>query len=80
MSNLSDWVNDCMKWHGHVLTGNFRHWCAEWDDLPIDNTCKEFEACHCNFEEVTGLDWCYCWQVFWAGVMMEILNMELYRP
>lgn len=29
------------------LTGKFRHWCPEWDDLPIDETMPEFEACVC---------------------------------
>ncbi len=37
-----------MKWHGRVLTGNHRHWCHEWDGLPIDDTCEEFDACICE--------------------------------
>ena len=29
------------------LKGRFRHWCPEWDDLPIDETMPEFECCTC---------------------------------
>lgn len=41
----ADWERDCMKWRGKVLTGEFCHWCCEWDDLPIDETCPEW---HCG--------------------------------
>jgi hypothetical protein len=44
----SDWDNDCLYWWGCVLTGVDRHWCHDWDGLPIDNTCEEYEACHCG--------------------------------
>lgn len=45
-----DWVEDCLKWHGRVLTGNKCHWCYDWDDLPIDDTCEmEMECCTCEF-------------------------------
>lgn len=42
-----DWIEDCLKFHGKILTGKFAHWCPEWDDLPIDETCGEFEVCTC---------------------------------
>lgn len=42
-----DWIDDCLEWWGGILTGRFAHWCAEWDDLPIDETCQEFEFCGC---------------------------------
>jgi hypothetical protein len=41
-----DWVKDCMHWRGRVLTGEFRHWCEEWDFLPIDETTPEW-PCPC---------------------------------
>lgn len=44
------WIEDCMRWIGHVLHGEHIHWCAEWDGLPVDETTKEYECCHC-FEE-----------------------------
>jgi hypothetical protein len=42
-----DWIEDCLHWWGVVLTGEDGHWCYEWDELPIDETCKEYEYCTC---------------------------------
>lgn len=58
LQNLSDqlgyslvgraqWEYDCFYWHGKVLTGAKSHWCPEWDDFPIDETCEEFSVCNC---------------------------------
>ena len=41
------WVRDCLMWRGKVLTGGSRHWCDEWDSLPIDDTCLEW-PCGCE--------------------------------
>ena len=38
-----------MKWWGRVLDGHFAHWCYDWDDLPIDETCDEWDTCTCRF-------------------------------
>jgi hypothetical protein len=43
-------VEDCWKWRRALLTGKYAHWCAEWDDLPIDETCAEW-PCECGFQE-----------------------------
>lgn len=43
----SSWVRDCYKWRGEVLLGSKAHWCREWDDLPVDETTSEFDACTC---------------------------------
>lgn len=40
------WQKDSAHWRGKVLTGKFRHWCDEWDGLPIDETCPEW-SCGC---------------------------------
>ncbi len=29
------------------LKGTFKHYCPDWDDLPIDETTPEFAACTC---------------------------------
>ena len=42
-----DWIDDCMKYWGRVLDGPDAHWCYDWDELPIDATCKEYEFCTC---------------------------------
>ena len=42
----ADWREDCLLWRGRELTGLFAHWCADWDDLPIDETCREW-PCAC---------------------------------
>lgn len=43
-----DWIDDCTKFYGKVLTGADAHWCPDWDFLPIDSTCKEIECCTCG--------------------------------
>ena len=35
-----DWIEDCLHWWGKVLDGKNTHWCWDWDDLPIDDTCE----------------------------------------
>lgn len=47
MTASQDWIDDCKEWWGEVLTGKYAHWCPEWDDLPIDETRREFECCCC---------------------------------
>lgn len=42
-----EWAEDCLRYWDTVLIGDFGHWCWEWDELPIDETCKEFEVCTC---------------------------------
>jgi hypothetical protein len=41
------WIEDCNHWWGKVLTGKKAHWCPDWDDLPIDETCDEIKCCLC---------------------------------
>ena len=43
----ADWIEDSIRWRGTVLTGKRAHWCPEWDFLPVDETCAEFETCTC---------------------------------
>jgi len=45
-----DWIEDSMDWWGYVLTGEYAHWCPDWDDLPIDETKKEFICCTCSLK------------------------------
>ena len=49
-----NWCADCMKWRGRVLTGKFRHWCFEWDGLPVDETTPEWE-CGCFHEPLAAV-------------------------
>lgn len=48
----TDWIVDCRHWRGRVLTGQYAHWCYQWDDLPMDETCPEW-PCGCEIEEPT---------------------------
>lgn len=41
-----EWIEDSLHWRGRLLTGKFGHWCPEWDALPIDETCDEWEPGH----------------------------------
>lgn len=45
----TQWAVDCISWWGHVLVGKHAHWCDEWDELPIDETCKEW-PCGCRLD------------------------------
>jgi len=49
----NDWEEDCMHFWGKVLVGEKKHWCHEFDGLPIDETCTEFEFCLC-FDDSEG--------------------------
>jgi hypothetical protein len=42
----ADWIKDSTHWRGRVLTGRYRHWCIEWDFLPVDETSREW-PCRC---------------------------------
>ncbi len=33
------------------LTGKYKHWCYDWDDLPIDETTSEWSGCNCGYKE-----------------------------
>lgn len=47
LSANQEFERDSKKWHGRILRGQYAHWCDDWDDLPIDETCMEFTACTC---------------------------------
>lgn len=51
--NQAAWDADCRHWHGRVLTGRYKHWCAEWDGLPIDDTCPEW-PCGCAISDAAA--------------------------
>lgn len=45
-----EWEKSCLHFWGKVLTGQKAHYCGDFDDLPIDETCDEFKWCK-DFEE-----------------------------
>ena len=48
---MNEFEQDCMHFHGKILTGKYKHYCPDFDYLPIDETCTEFEYCLCEWEE-----------------------------
>lgn len=48
------WEQWCMRCWGRVLTGKYAHCCYQWDDLPIDEDCAEFEYCVCIIKDANG--------------------------
>lgn len=45
------WAKECMFYYGQVLIGKKRHYCPDWDYMPIDETCEmEIDCCTCNLE------------------------------
>jgi hypothetical protein len=50
-----DWDEDCERYWGRKLTGKKRHWCPDWDFLPIDETTKaEIDCCTCDLSGITN--------------------------
>lgn len=45
------WAHQCLKWQDKILTGKMCHYCPDWDYLPIDETCMEYEACNCEWRK-----------------------------
>lgn len=52
---MTEFEQDCMRYHGKVLTGKYRHYCKEWDFLPIDESCQEIEFCVCDLPHLTEI-------------------------
>lgn len=55
MSDFRDgdqWAEDCEHWRGRLLVGVLCHWCADWDDLPVDETTMEIDCCGCDLSEL----------------------------
>jgi hypothetical protein len=44
------WAEDCLRWHGRVLTGERAHWCWDFHGLPMDETTEEIVFCSCTWE------------------------------
>jgi hypothetical protein len=53
---VNAWELDCKHYWGKTLTGEKAHWCPEFDDLPIDETCDEFKWCECYGEKETATE------------------------
>ena len=47
MTMMTEFEKECIRWYGENLTGNYAHYCPDWDYLPIDDTCVEFQSCTC---------------------------------
>ena len=55
---MSEFESECIRYYRKVLTGKAAHFCLDWDDLPIDETCPEYECCTCGFDvPYAGPDW-----------------------
>lgn len=45
-----EWIRDCMIQRKRILKGKHVHWCPEWDELPMDETCIEW-PCGCSVSD-----------------------------
>jgi hypothetical protein len=48
---MTEFDQDCIHHYGEPLKGVFKHYCPEFDYLPIDETCSEWQFCMCEFGE-----------------------------
>jgi len=51
---MTEFEKECIRWYGEKLTGNYAHYCPDWDYLPIDDTCVEFQSCTCHGNKSNG--------------------------
>ncbi len=51
----AQWDEDCFHWRGQLLTGEYAHWCPNWGDLPMDETCPEW-PCNCGIVDIVPED------------------------
>ena len=49
-----EWIEDCLKYRGEILKGEHGHYCHEFDGLPVDETCPEWEVCLCIEKKEEG--------------------------
>jgi len=48
--DMTELDEDAIAIYGKPLTGKYKHFCTEFDFLPIDEHCFEFKFCLC-FED-----------------------------
>lgn len=44
---MTDLDQDAIALYGEPLAGKYKHYCNEFDYLPIDEHCFEFKFCNC---------------------------------
>jgi hypothetical protein len=44
---MTDLDQDAIDIYGEPLVGKYKHYCCEFDYLPIDEHCYEFKFCDC---------------------------------
>lgn len=49
IANTESFLRLFLNYHKRMPNGEKCHYCPEWDFLPIDADCKEFEVCTCKF-------------------------------
>jgi hypothetical protein len=48
---MIEFDEECMHFYGEVLTGKYKHFCPDFDYLPIDESCFEYQFCTCEWED-----------------------------
>jgi hypothetical protein len=52
---MTELDEESIKMYGKPLQGKYKHFCNEFDFLPIDETCFEFQYCTC-FESTPEIE------------------------
>lgn len=71
----SDWETDCLHWYGKILRGPDAHWCLEFDDLPINAWCSEYQACLCK-KSMLGKMIGWAMKFYWNRKFQKYCNYE----
>lgn len=51
VNDIPNWQAQCRLEHRRVLTGEYAHYCPDWDYMTVDETTTEWESCACYPED-----------------------------
>jgi hypothetical protein len=67
-------MKDIEKERFDKLTGEWKHYCPDWDFMAIDETCPEYDACTCDLRIEKPKDECIC-KGNWRLLVSECENL-----
>lgn len=62
--SVTEWKQEMLKWRGRSWVAPDAHWCADWDELPVDACTAEYVCCVCFPKTVRGRVCNWLWENF----------------